>query len=717
MTTNHRKNKAVEFHFVDMHDPNRYKKLKVAQACDFCRRRKSKCDIGIPNSGTCSNCQKHKKQCIFSSTLSNNKYSQKDSNQSQNQSQNSVFQCLSLLPTSIKCLAQQTPSVKGSSSLFSNLHNIIESLYLNFPLLYVHSAGYVGYQKIEYVSRVTVDLSLPVHSTLQIPYNSAPDLLSSEPSLELEYALFDIYFEKVHPFYPILHKKTVLGLLQKDRQLIPYGLRYAVMAIAYQTCPLTLVQLLSIDSRTSFANISYQKAKEYARHPSASLLTVIQTLLLLYHYEEMNRTALMSSSPSSVHYLESVEMLLNQIPDNLTSYTLELVHRAHWIFYINVSLSQYTNPFKEQLKDSAMLPSKLPCCFEDEMYDLDELNIIHYFTQLIQVAKLYFQVTYGITSGHIQTHSTYREIKDKHSHWLTSNPFPDANSSQLLTSRTSSKVFYHCASHLYILYDITYLISVLRDKDYSDTDKCVAAALRLEKLISTLGPEDTKKTVPFIQHQYSLSFALSLSVQICLLAFASHTASRTLPFPLGLLPQCLTTLNIYHSRVENRLLKEEILLLKYMLESNYVEEFICQSTFMLWSFKEEGSDVTHYPSQATNMYPLFYMNNNNASPATSTPFSPYRDTAHTTGTEFDLTDMSREEVSSANEQGPCCSDSEFPPRVMSMPLEDAKKNISHFFSSTNVTLYVDKNDNPITPTYPSSSDLMPDVYKTSYFYA
>jgi hypothetical protein len=40
-TTNVKK-KPVEFHFVDMNDPEIYKKLKVARACDFCRRRKSK---------------------------------------------------------------------------------------------------------------------------------------------------------------------------------------------------------------------------------------------------------------------------------------------------------------------------------------------------------------------------------------------------------------------------------------------------------------------------------------------------------------------------------------------------------------------------------------------------------------------------------------------------------------------------------------------------
>jgi hypothetical protein len=37
-----RKGAVREFHFVDMDDPNRYKRLKVLRACDFCRKRKVK---------------------------------------------------------------------------------------------------------------------------------------------------------------------------------------------------------------------------------------------------------------------------------------------------------------------------------------------------------------------------------------------------------------------------------------------------------------------------------------------------------------------------------------------------------------------------------------------------------------------------------------------------------------------------------------------------
>jgi hypothetical protein len=37
-----RRKKTTEFHFVNMNDPDRYKKLKVSRACDFCRKRKTK---------------------------------------------------------------------------------------------------------------------------------------------------------------------------------------------------------------------------------------------------------------------------------------------------------------------------------------------------------------------------------------------------------------------------------------------------------------------------------------------------------------------------------------------------------------------------------------------------------------------------------------------------------------------------------------------------
>ncbi|KAI8582397.1 hypothetical protein K450DRAFT_226989 [Umbelopsis ramanniana AG] len=62
-----RKGVVREFHFVDMEDPNRYKRLKVLRACDFCRKRKVKCDLPQPNSGTCSNCQRARQPCTFSS--------------------------------------------------------------------------------------------------------------------------------------------------------------------------------------------------------------------------------------------------------------------------------------------------------------------------------------------------------------------------------------------------------------------------------------------------------------------------------------------------------------------------------------------------------------------------------------------------------------------------------------------------------------------------
>lgn len=41
-TRNPSAKKPIEYYFVDMASPDRFSKLKVSQACDFCRRRKSK---------------------------------------------------------------------------------------------------------------------------------------------------------------------------------------------------------------------------------------------------------------------------------------------------------------------------------------------------------------------------------------------------------------------------------------------------------------------------------------------------------------------------------------------------------------------------------------------------------------------------------------------------------------------------------------------------
>ncbi|CAO3596497.1 unnamed protein product [Absidia cylindrospora] len=62
------KKKPVQYFFVDINDPDYYKRIKVARACKDCRKRKSKCDIGKPGSGSCSSCQKHNKICEFTTT-------------------------------------------------------------------------------------------------------------------------------------------------------------------------------------------------------------------------------------------------------------------------------------------------------------------------------------------------------------------------------------------------------------------------------------------------------------------------------------------------------------------------------------------------------------------------------------------------------------------------------------------------------------------------
>ncbi|KAI9320226.1 hypothetical protein BX666DRAFT_2025231 [Dichotomocladium elegans] len=150
MTSTSRAKKQVEYFFIDMNDPNRYKKLKVSQACDFCRRRKSKCDIGIPGSGSCSNCRKAGIVCIFAN--------------------------------------QPPPCDKLKSQLtFSSAQDLVQWIYTLFPLLDINANPHFNLQDTSYVH-----------------YHQIQSLDT------LEQELLSIYFSDIHPYYPILTAGTPL---------------------------------------------------------------------------------------------------------------------------------------------------------------------------------------------------------------------------------------------------------------------------------------------------------------------------------------------------------------------------------------------------------------------------------------------------------------------------------------------------------------------------
>ncbi|KAL9543203.1 hypothetical protein PS6_009405 [Mucor atramentarius] len=358
-----RRKKAVEYHFVNMNDPDRYKKIKVSRACDFCRKRKSKCDIGIPGSGTCSNCKKSNNICIFSPVSSNTTNSRKE--------RPSPF------------LSQDSSSSNSGQSSSSSSSSIKKAVPTNTvyqpqnPFFSMDQKGRCSYEKQgnAIYSHMTM-VSSPIH---ELPAYTK----------QMEQELFDVYFCYVHPFYPILDRYYILQAMKYDAESIPTSLKLAVMAVS-----------LHFTHQQQDSDIM---AAAYYQHASMQLdhtpcLASLQTLFLLYKYQELI-TPVGSSLPNiAVNYLKEIQTMINQLQQpevdndrNVWSTHDEFVCRASWIVFIIITFSSTADDSWRNMLDCCAHRSRFPSLTETEHYDNGELNIFCNFKHLIKIALLYSQ--------------------------------------------------------------------------------------------------------------------------------------------------------------------------------------------------------------------------------------------------------------------------------------------------------------------------------------
>ncbi|CEP10116.1 hypothetical protein [Parasitella parasitica] len=367
----HRKKKTVEYHFVDMNDPDRYKKIKVARACDFCRKRKSKCDIGIPGSGTCSNCKKSNTICIFSpvssSTASSNVMSRKE---------RPNFQASD--SASLSYIGQSSSSLSSRNK--KNVSNVLLYQAQN-PFLSMDQRGHCGYDKHDTVVHNNAMLaSSPIHKLP--PYTK-----------QMEQELFDVYFCHVHPFFPILDRYCTLQALKYDAESIPTSLKLAVIAVSLH---FTHQQ----QDADLMATAYYQHASMQLDHTPS--LASLQTLFLLYKFQELITPVGSSLSTVAVDYLREIQTMISQLLQQqaenengrvVWSTQDEFVCRAGWIVFIIVTFSSTADDRWKNILDcqDTMHRSKLPSLTETEHYDTGELNTFCNFMYLIKIASLYSQ--------------------------------------------------------------------------------------------------------------------------------------------------------------------------------------------------------------------------------------------------------------------------------------------------------------------------------------
>ncbi|KAI9259371.1 hypothetical protein BY458DRAFT_517170 [Sporodiniella umbellata] len=354
--------KVTEYHFIDVNDPERYKKIKVSRACDLCRKRKSKCDLGIPGSGSCSNCKRTQTQCVFSS----------------------------------KNLR------RGSIQQFSSQYQEQR------PHFSVDSQGLCTFEKdISHYS--------PMHSTAV-----ASGSLMHSPPLEVE--LFSTYFAFIHPFYPVLDSYKTLESLKTNPDTLPLTLKYSIMALALQFHVPS-----AADNRELSAAAYYQYA--YSRLDLTPSLANIQTLLLMYKYEEMITPVGVPFSVSAIEHLKEAKVMLDHLEaETDASWTLhnEFVCRAAWIWYINLSFSNLADPRCKDMLSLALPPTRLPSLTDTEHYDETSLNITCNFMHLISIAVIYSQTTCYIANNATlfssTDHPTFIQLFSQLQVWLHSLP-------------------------------------------------------------------------------------------------------------------------------------------------------------------------------------------------------------------------------------------------------------------------------------------------------
>ncbi|KAL9545327.1 hypothetical protein MBANPS3_007201 [Mucor bainieri] len=366
-----RRKKAVEYHFVDMNDPDRYKKIKVARACDFCRKRKSKCDVGIPGSGTCSNCKKSNNTCIFSPVSSNTSSPRKER------------------PSLV--LSQDSSSSNSGRSSSSSLSSIKKTIppantvyQPQNPFFSMDQKGRCSYEKQDngIYNHLTMASSSSVSSS---PMQELPTYTK-----QMEQELFDIYFCYVHPFYPILDRYYMIQAMKYDSESIPTSLKLALMAVSFHFSP----QQQDVEF---MAAAYYQHASMQLDHTPS--LPSLQTLFLLYKYQELVTPVGTSLSDTAVGYLQEMQAMITQLqqqPESDNDHVVwstqdEYVCRASWIVFIIVAFSSTADDRWRNMLDCCGHRTRFPSLTETEHYDNGELNTFCNFKHLIKIALLYSQ--------------------------------------------------------------------------------------------------------------------------------------------------------------------------------------------------------------------------------------------------------------------------------------------------------------------------------------
>lgn len=444
-----------------------------------------RCDIGIPGSGTCSNCQKHQMVCIFSPVTT---------------------------VTTPRGIGTQdallTPQQPG--------HSTFEWFVFRFPLLHIKD-GQVGYE----ISSCNTHKQHHLHQI-------QPQQLKA--SLQLELKLFHIYFKYVHPAFPVLLKHSVLNIHNQDRLLLARSLRYAIMALACHfyspktsSLPSTPGSCYSMNPMDDLVNKSstptsqyfYEIAKQELDHCLNTItprLDTVQTLLLLYKHDEI-----MGSSSDGIRYLKVAQDMVKQI-HSIVPQQQEMINRARWTLFGCISLGNLSDKHFNRMYAQVDLPVDLPQALNEEVEDGEQDAMVssahqhvNRFAQISNLSVLYSHTVQSMITGTTSQLICLQQFKDIRQHWHNSL-HPVTQNRLVSVCVTDEEEIDILILYNAVLYDMLYLLLILHYHLESLEWDGVETSYRLQRMVYTWISRPT--FISAVQSRRMASFALMLCLQI-----------------------------------------------------------------------------------------------------------------------------------------------------------------------------------------------------------
>ncbi|KAI8333220.1 hypothetical protein BD560DRAFT_415022 [Blakeslea trispora] len=569
-----RKKKTIEYHFVDMNDPDRYKKLKVTRACNFCRKRKSKCDVGVPGSGTCSNCKKSNRICQFSpiaqnATITNNnefdfELQPKKQTPPPTTSSTSSPSSSSALPSSkshiqsFQFYSQHSPLHSPHTDTIPQRQSFTTQYIHQNPFFSIDHQGYCGYEKNGSILNTHPSLGSVLHDLP--PY-----------SKQFEQELFNVYFCYVHPCFPVLDRYSISQTLRYDKDAIPVSLKWAVMAIA--------LRFTKQHQNADYLSIAFHQHACIELDGKEPSLFTLQTLFLLYKYHELLTPVGMPMTAAALTYLRHIQAMIPEVQqllnENSSAWPLqdEWLCRASWILLIIISMSSPADSRVNELMDYCTIPARKPVLTETEQYDKTELQTACNLIQLIHLTLL-FSRGICLISNHASLF-VYGEdpkftllAKDMEE-WKAA--LPPSISAEFANQQ--QQPFYDASCHpsstfmayLCLIHDILQLILAIQQPSPNHADHVISKAFQLSYRAYQFCRNDVHLSrLAFIQGSRLIASGLTMAYQSLYYCYAEqqeqhrHTfmECRSLIFQtfeaLHLIPQFFMALQTLNNQLEAR---------------------------------------------------------------------------------------------------------------------------------------------------------------------